>query len=117
MQAPVTVIVATDSPFDDQLPRLFPVYDVRGLHAGDEGAAHTAGFRNATLQGASLLLALRALGLDGGAMSGFDNAKFDELFFLDGAWRSNFLLNIGYRSGTVDPRGIRLEFDEACRIA
>lgn len=117
MQAPVTVIVATDSRFYDELPRLFPAYDVRALYANDEAGAHTAGFRNATLQGAYLLLASRALGLDSGAMSGFDNAKVDELFFPDGRWRSNFLINLGYGTGTVYPRGIRLSFDEACRIA
>jgi len=117
MRAPVTVIVATDTRFYDELPRLFPAFDARAIYAGDEAGAATAGFRNATLQGAYLLLASRALGLDSGAMSGFDNAKVDELFFPDGRWRSNFLVNLGYGTGTVYPRGIRLPFEEACRIA
>lgn len=116
MQAPVTVIVATDARFYDELPRLFPAFDVRALYADDEAGAHTAGFRNASMQGAYLLLASRALGLDSGAMSGFDNSRVDALFFPDGRWRSNFLVNLGYGSGTVYPRGPRLDFDEACRL-
>lgn len=118
MQAPVTAIVATDSRFYEELPRLFPAYDVRALYENDPAGAEKAGFRNATLQGAYLILASRALGLDSGAMSGFDNAKVDELFFPDGRWRSNFLLNIGYgKADRLYPRGPRLDFDEACRIA
>jgi 3-hydroxypropanoate dehydrogenase len=116
MQAPVTAIVATDSRFYDELPRLFPAFDVRALYADDEAGAHTAAFRNASMQGGYLILASRALGLDSGGMSGFDNAKVDELFFPDGRWRSNFLLNLGYGSGKLYPRGPRLEFDEACRV-
>ena len=117
MEAPVTVIVATDTRFYEELPRLFPAMDVSGFYSGDPAGAHTAGFRNGTLQAGYLLLASRALGLDSGGMSGFDNAKVDELFFPDGRWRSNFLLNVGYGSGKLYPRGPRLAFDEACRIA
>ncbi len=69
------------------------------------------------MQGAYFILAARALGLDTGAIGGFDNAKVDAEFFFDGKWRSNFLVNLGYgdRAG-VHPRNPRLDFDEACRI-
>lgn len=118
LQAPVTVIVATDSRFYEELPRLFPAFDAKPLYEGNEAFAREAGFRNGTLQGAYLLLASRALGLDSGAMSGFDNAKLDELFFADGRFKSNFLINLGYGdSSKLWPRGPRLEFSEACQIA
>lgn len=117
MQASVTVIVATDTEFYDELPRLFPAYDARPIFANNPQAAEIAGFRNGTLQGAYLLMASRALGLDSGAMSGFDNAKVDELFFPDGKTRSNFLINLGYGdSSQLYPRGPRLAFEEAARI-
>src|SRR3990167_8383022 len=96
MQAPVTVIVATDTHFYEHLPTLFPAYDAKPLYANNPTLAAEAGFRNGTLQGAYLLMAARALGLDSGAMSGFDNAKLDTLFFPDGHVRSNFLINLGY---------------------
>ena len=118
MQAPVTVIVATDTRFYDELPRLFPAFDAKPIYAGNEAFAREAGFRNGTLQGAYLLLASRALGLDSGAMSGFDNAKVDELFFADGRYKSNFLINLGYGDNSkLYPRGPRLDFSEACQIA
>lgn len=117
MQASVTVIVATDTEFYDELPRLFPAYDARPIFANNPQAGKIAGFRNGTLQGAYLLMASRALGLDSGAMSGFDNAKVDELFFPDGKTRSNFLINLGYGdSSQLYPRGPRLAFEEAARI-
>lgn len=75
------------------------------------------GFRNGSLQGAYLIIALRAVGLDCGAMSGFDNAKVDAAYFPDGRLKSNFLINIGYASGqNLKPRGPRLTFEEACRF-
>lgn len=118
MQAPVTVIVATDLKFYEHLPRLFPVYDAKPLFAGNPGLAEQAGFRNGTLQGAYLLLAARALGLDSGAMSGFDPAQVDALFFPDGDVRSNFLINLGYGDySKLYPRGPRLDFEEVVRIA
>jgi 3-hydroxypropanoate dehydrogenase len=117
LQAAVTVIVATDSEFYEHLPRLYPAYDARPIFANNPALADLAGFRNGTLQGAYLLLAARALGLDGGAMSGFDNAKLDELFFPEGKVRSNFLLNLGYGDQSkLYPRGPRLAFEEAARI-
>jgi 3-hydroxypropanoate dehydrogenase len=117
MAAPVTVIVAYDPKFHDHLPKLFPHADARSWYAGNEELAATTAFRNGTLQGAYLILAARALGLDSGAMSGFDNAKVDELFFADNGWKSNFLVNLGYG----DPSGLferspRLSFDEAARL-
>jgi 3-hydroxypropanoate dehydrogenase len=84
----------------------------------DKGA-HTeiTAFRNATLQGGYYLLALRAVGLDCGAMSGFDNAKADAAFFPDGRFKSNFLVNIGFGTGQgIVPRNPRLTFEETCRI-
>lgn len=117
MAAPVTAIVAYDPQFYDLLPRLFPHTDARSWFVGSEQLAHTTAFRNGTLQGAYLMIAARAVGLDVGAMSGFDNAKVDEAFFQDTGWKSNFLVNLGYG----DPAGLfdrspRLPFDEACRL-
>lgn len=117
MQAPVTVIVATDTHFYEHLPTLFPAYDAKPLYANNPTLAAEAGFRNGTLQGAYLLMAARALGLDSGAMSGFDNAKLDTLFFPEGHVRSNFLINLGYGDHSkLHPRGPRLSFDQAARI-
>lgn len=117
MQASVTVIVATDPKFYEHLPHLFPAYDAKPLYENNAAFANEAGFRNGTLQGAYLLLASRALGLDSGGMSGFDNAKVDALFFADSGYKSNFLINIGYGDSSKRyPRGPRLTFDEAARI-
>ena len=117
MTAPVTVIVAHDPKFFDLLPKLFPHADAKSWFAGNWSLADTTAMRNGTLQGAYLMIAARALGLDVGAMSGFDNMKVDDLFFADTGWKSNFLINLGHG----DPAGVferspRLEFDEACRI-
>ena len=94
--APVTAIVAYDREFYEHLPRLYPHTDARGWFTSNEALALETAFRNSSLQGAYLILALRAHGLDCGPMSGFDNAKVDAEFFPDGRLRSNFLLNIGY---------------------
>lgn len=117
MTAPVTAIVAYDPKFYDHLPRLFPHTDARAWFTGNEQLVFTTAFRNGTLQGAYLMIAARAVGLDVGAMSGFDNAKVDEAFFADTGWKSNFLVNLGYgdHSGTFG-RLPRLPFDEACRL-
>jgi 3-hydroxypropanoate dehydrogenase len=117
MTAPVTVIVAHDPKFYDLLPRLFPHADAKSWFAGNWSLADTTAMRNGTLQGAYLIMAARALGLDVGPMSGFDNMKVDELFFADTGWKSNFLVNIGHGdpSGLFD-RSPRLEFDEAAKI-
>lgn len=117
MTAPVTVIVAHDPKFYDQLPKLFPHADARSWFAGNWSLADTTAMRNGTLQGAYLMLAARALGLDVGPMSGFDNMKVDDLFFADTGWKSNFLVNLGHGDPAgIFERGPRLEFDEACRI-
>lgn len=118
MTAPVTAIVAYDVAFYEKLPFLFPHADARSWFAGNPAFAEQSAFRNGTLQGAYLMLAVRSAGLDVGAMSGFDTAKVDELFFAGTTWKSNFLVNIGY--GDVQglfPRNPRLSFDEACRFA
>ncbi|UQZ91171.1 malonic semialdehyde reductase [Deltaproteobacteria bacterium Smac51] len=116
--APVTVIVAVDSRFYDHLPEQWTAYDARKPFADDAAAAQTVGFRNGTLEGAYLILAARALGLDAGPMSGFSNAKVDAEFFPDGRFKSNFLVNLGYgvAEGGYYPRGPRLTFDDAATI-
>ena len=117
MAAPVTVIVAYDLEFYEKLPRLFPHTDARSWFVGNPKLIEATAFRNGSLQGAYLILAARALGLDCGPMSGFDNAKLDAEFFPDGKVKSNFLLNLGYGDPSkVRPRGPRLTFDEACKI-
>ena len=117
MAAPVTVILGFDVKFYDELPRLFPHADARSWFAGDPVAAETNAFRNGSLQGAYLILAARALGLDCGPMSGFDNGKVDAAFFAGTTIKSNFLVNLGYGDPSkVFERLPRLAFDEACRI-
>jgi 3-hydroxypropanoate dehydrogenase len=117
MTAPVTVIVAHDVEFYEKLPFLFPYADARSWFAGNPAFAETSAFRNGTLQGAYLMMAARAVGLDVGAMSGFDNGKVDELFFAGTTWKSNFLVNLGYGDPEgLFPRSPRLSFDEACRL-
>ena len=118
MAAPVTALIGYDLHFYDQLGKLFPnAPDAASWFNKDEQTAFTNAFRNGTLQGGYLILAARALGLDCGPMSGFDNAKVDELFFAGTNVRSNFLCNLGYGDAKgVYPRNPRLSFDEACRI-
>ena len=118
MAAPATVIIATDRRFYDHLPTLFPSYDARPTFAADAALAASTAFRNGTLQGAYLILAARALGLDCGPMSGFDAGKLDAAFFPDGRYQANFLCNLGIGDpAAVHPRGPRLSFEQACRIA
>jgi 3-hydroxypropanoate dehydrogenase len=116
MAAPVTVVVAYDPTFYLNLPKLYPHnLDAKSWFTNSESLAATTAFRNGTLQGAYLIMAARAVGLDAGPMSGFDNAKVDELFLADRGWRSNFLVNLGYGDkAAVHQRGPRLAFDEAC---
>lgn len=115
--APVTVIVAFDSRFYEFLPELFPIYDAAAPFRDNPQAAQVAALRNASLQGGYLILAARALGLDCGPMSGFDNAQVDAEFFPDGRWKSNFLCCIGYgNEASLRPQGIRLSFQQACRV-
>jgi len=115
--APVTAIIAYDTEFHEKLPKLFPHADARSWFAGNQALIDTTAFRNGTLQGAYLILAARALGLDAGPMSGFDNAKVDQAFFPDGKIKSNFLVNLGYGDGKkLFPRSLRLSFAEAAQI-
>ncbi len=118
MAAPVTVICAWDHDFADAAAELLQRPEIRKWFTGKpEEAIFVEGFRSATLQAAYLILAARAAGLDAGPMSGFDPVKTDQVFFPDGRWRSNFLINLGYgdRAG-LPPRGPRFAFDQACRI-
>jgi 3-hydroxypropanoate dehydrogenase len=115
--APVTAIIAQDHEFYEKLPHLFPHADARSWFVGNQPLIDTTAFRNATLQGAYLILAARALGLDAGPMSGFDNAKVDQEFFSGTHIRSNFLINIGYGDASeLFPRSPRLPFEEAAQI-
>ncbi len=117
MKAPCTVIVAFDLEFHEKLPVLFPHMDARAVFAGKDELIRTTAMRNGSLQGGYLILAARALGLDCGPMSGFDNAKVDAAFFEGTPWRSNFLMNLGYGDPkALKPRGPRLAFEEACRV-
>jgi len=131
MAAPVTVIVGYDLAFYEKLPVLFPHVDARAWFVGKPDHILTTAFRNGTLQGGYLILAARALGLDCGPMSGFDNAKVDEEFFAagkpcfgceqeffpEGHVKSNFLCNLGYGDPSgLYPRLPRLPFNEACSL-
>ncbi len=118
MAAPVTVIVAYDPRFYDHLPRLFPHnQEARSWFTGNDALAATTAFRNGTLQGAYLIMAARAVGLDTGPMSGFDNDKVDAEFLRGRGWRSNFLVNLGHGDPEgVFPRSPRLDFEEACQL-
>lgn len=117
MLAPVTALIGYDTAFYDKLPKLFPHVDARAWFAGNPPLIEATAFRNGSLQGAYLILAARALGLDCGAMSGFDNAKADAAFFEGTPVKSNFLCNIGFGDrSAVHARNPRLEFDEACRV-
>lgn len=117
MAAPATAILAYDLAFHEHLPRLFPAADARSWFAGNAPLIEETAFRNATLQAAYLILALRALGLDTGPMSGFDKSAVDAEFFPGGGVKSNFLLNIGYgEPAKLYPRGPRLAFEEMARI-
>lgn len=119
MQAPVTAIVATDFAFYEQLPKLFPHADARSWFVGNEDLIQASGTRNGSLQGAYLIMAARALGLDCGPMSGFDQAGVDAEFFAGTQVKSNFLVNIGYGDPDKNLFGRlpRLDFDEAAQIA
>jgi len=117
MTAPVTAIVGSDHAFYEHMEFLFPNTGARSWFEGKPEAIATTAFRNATLQGAYLIMAARALGLDCGPMSGFNNAQVDELFFSGTQIKSNFLINIGYGNPDVlRPRAPRFAFEQACSI-
>ena len=116
--APVTAILAHDLEFWTHLPFLFPHGDRRPMFEGKAAHIETTAFRNGTLQGAYFMTALRALGLDVGAMSGFDNAVVDEEFFVGTPLKSNFLINIGYADETaLFGKLPRFSFDDVCTFA
>jgi 3-hydroxypropanoate dehydrogenase len=119
MAAPVTVIIAQDPIFYQHLPKLYPPADAKAWFSGNPDFAEETAFRNSTLQGAYLILAARALGIDSGAMSGFDKAKLDRAFFAENGWKSNFLINLGHAKPGDHPfpRLPKLDFDEAARLA
>jgi 3-hydroxypropanoate dehydrogenase len=115
--APVVVIVAYDTEFYEQAPRLFPHADMRSFFVGNESLSLETAFRNSSLQGAYFMLAARALGLDCGPMSGFDSEKVNAEFFPDGKWKVNFICNLGYGDhDKLYPRNPRLEFEDACVV-
>ena len=118
LAAPVTVIVGYDMKFYDKLPVLFPHVDAKSWFEGSpEERLYRVALRGSSMQVAYLILAARALGLDTGPMSGFDNAKVDEAFFAGTAIRSNVLVNLGKGDpSAIFPRSPRLPFDEAARI-
>lgn len=117
MAAPATAIIGHDLRFHDRLPELFPDADARSWFAGKDDLIAATAFRNGSLQGAYLMLAARALGLDCGPMSGFDAAAVDREFFAETAVKSNFLCNLGYGDpAALRPRAPRLAFDDACTV-
>ena len=118
MTAPIVAIIAYDSKFYEHLPKLFPHnLAMKKVLSTPPTKAETTAFRNSTLQGGYFMLAARALGLDVGPMSGFDNAGVDKEFFSDGRFKSNFLCNLGYGDETkLLNRLPRLEFSEVCKI-
>jgi 3-hydroxypropanoate dehydrogenase len=117
MAAPVAAIIGYDMEFYEKLPKLFPHTDARSWFAGNDEAIKNTAFRNGSLQGGYFMLAARALGLDCGPMSGFDNAKVDAAFFAGTKIKSNFMCNLGYGDASkLHPRSPRLDFTEACKI-
>jgi 3-hydroxypropanoate dehydrogenase len=117
-EAPVTVIVAQDTRFHDRMYEVWPHNpDAGAMFASNPRLADMTASRNSTLQGAYLILAARALGLDTGPMSGFDNALVDAEFFPDGRYRSNFLVSLGYgEPSALHPRGPRLSFEQVASL-
>jgi 3-hydroxypropanoate dehydrogenase len=118
MAAPVCAIIGYDMRFYDHLPKLFPHTDAKSWFEGKpEAETEQTALRNGSLQGAYLIIAARALGLDTGPMSGFDNAGVDREFFSGTTIKSNFLCNLGYGDGSVlRPRSPRFAFDEMAKI-
>ena len=117
MAAPATAIIGHDMAFYEKLPKLHPHGDARSWFVGNPALIEATAFRNGSLQGAYLIMACRALGLDCGPMSGFDAAQAEAEFFPEKGVTVNFLCNIGYGDKKdLHPRAPRLEFDEACEI-
>ncbi|MDO6416749.1 malonic semialdehyde reductase [Sphingomonas sp. BIUV-7] len=118
LKAPVTAILGMDMEFYEKLPRLFPHADARAWFVGNDGLIKESAFRNSTLQGAYLIIAARLLGLDTGAMSGFDAAKVDESFFAGTTVKTNFIATLGHGDpASIFDRLPRLDFEEATSVA
>ena len=119
LKAPVTAIIAMDTEFYEHLPELFPHTDARSWFVGNEALAHATAFRNSSLQGAYFILAARALGLDTGPMSGFNNDAVDAAFFADTPKvKSNFISTLGYGDpASIFERSPRPDFERFNRIA
>lgn len=116
--APVTAIIGMDMEFYEKLPQLFPHADARSWFAGKQKLIDATALRNSSLQGGYLIMAARALGLDCGPMSGFDERKVNAAFFAGTSITVNFVCSIGYGDpAKLFPRSPRLPFDEACTIA
>ena len=115
--AAVTVIVAYDTRFTEHLPTQFPGYDAKAVFDANPAIVEPAAFRNSSLQGAYLILAARALGLDAGPQSGFNPQLVNETFFPDGRWQVNFIVNLGIADhAATHPRGPRLAFEDVAQI-
>jgi 3-hydroxypropanoate dehydrogenase len=115
--APVTVVIAFDENFHNNVTRLYPAYDAKEYFETNNEIRQATAFRNSSMQGAYLILAARALGLDLNPLSGFDNGVLDKALFESTTWKSNFLCTIGYGDKTkLSPRGPRLTFEESCKI-
>lgn len=116
--APVTAILAHDTAFHEQLPKLFPHADAKSWYDGNDAKIARDGLTNAWLQAGYFIMAARALGLDCGPMGGFDAAQVNAEFFPDGKWAADIVCNLGYGDvSKLFPRNPRLSFEEACRIA
>ena len=117
MTAPVCAIIGHDLDCWKQLPKLFPFKDMSSLFSNNPDFVLSTAFRNCSMQGAYLIMAARALGLDCGPMSGFDNDLVDKEFFSGTAVKSNFLCNIGYgRKEKLSDRAPRFNFEDVCQI-
>lgn len=117
MSSPVLAIIGYDLAFYEKMDKLFPIRDAGPMFEGNAELASVTAFRNGTLQGAYFMLAARALGLDCGPMSGFNNVGVDEEFFAGTQIKSNFICALGHGDpGKLFPRLPRLEFDHACQI-
>jgi 3-hydroxypropanoate dehydrogenase len=115
--APLTVIVGMDMAFYEKLPKLFPHADAKAWFVGNQPMIDAAAFRNSSLQGGYLILAARALGLDCGPMSGFNEAKVDAAFWEGTSVKTNFIINLGHGDPSkLFGRSPRLSFEEACQI-
>lgn len=116
-EAPVTVIVATDTRFFENMPQVWHGPGAQEMFAGNAALAEGTATRNGTLGGGYFMIAARACGLDCGPMSGFDPAKVNAEFFADGRFKVNFLINLGYGdTSKLFPRNPRLSFEQACQI-